>query len=103
VPFEVQGIEGKPFRITGITFDGTGWPDAGLWGGFISISGTCKNFRIDHCKFKGACVMMSINGGGSYDTYGLIDHCDFDDKEFTGDLAQPIWYSGPVPRTSASR
>jgi hypothetical protein len=91
VPFELQGVEGKPFRITGITFDGTGWPDAGLWGGYISIIGTCKNLRIDHCKFKSASVMMTING----DTYGLIDHCSFDDKEFAGGLAQPIWFSGP--------
>ena len=99
VPFELKGVEGKPFRVTGITFDGTGWTDAGLWGGFVSISGACKTFRIDHCKFKNACVMMSING----DTYGLIDHCCFDDKGFTGGLAQPIWYSGPAPRTTASR
>jgi hypothetical protein len=95
VPFELHGVEGKPFRVTGITFDGTGWADAGLWGGFMSISGTCKDFRIDHCKFKNARVMMSINGGGDHDTYGLIDHCSFDDKEFGGGLAQPIWYSGP--------
>ena len=99
VPFELQGVEGKPFRITGITFDGTGWADAGLWGGYMSISGTCKNFRIDHCKFKNACVMMTING----DTYGLIDHCCFDDKEFTGGLAQPIWFAGPGARITASR
>ena len=63
VPFELQGVEGKPFRVTGITFDGTGWADAGLWGGFMSISGTCKNFRIDHCKFKNASVMMTIKRG----------------------------------------
>ncbi len=91
VPFELQGIEGKPFRVTGITFDGTAWPDAGLWGGFMSIAGTCKNFRIDHCKFKNASVMMTING----DTYGLIDHCNFDDKGYADRLAQPIWFSGP--------
>src|SRR6516165_2164371 len=36
VPFELHGVEGKPFRVTGITFDGTGWADAGLWGGFMS-------------------------------------------------------------------
>ena len=77
--------------ITGITFDGTGWHDAGLWGGFMSISGNCKNFRIDHCKFKNAGQMMTIVG----DTYGLIDHCNFDDKEYTVRLAQPIWCSGP--------
>ena len=89
VPFELHGVEGKPFRVTGITFDGTGWADAGLWGGFMSISGTCKNFRIDHCKFKNASVMMSINGNGDHDTYGLIDHCYFDDKEFAGPWIAP--------------
>ncbi len=31
VPFELQRLAGKPFRITGMTFDGTGWPDADLW------------------------------------------------------------------------
>jgi hypothetical protein len=91
VPFELKGVEGKPFRVTGITIDGTGWADAGVWNGFLTISGTCKNFRIDHCKFKNASTMMSING----DTYGLIDHCDFDDKDYTERLAQPIWFSGP--------
>ena len=65
MPFELKGVEGKPFRVTGITFDGTGWTDAGLWGGFVSVGGVRKTFRIDHCKFKNACVMISING----DTY----------------------------------
>lgn len=30
-PFEIKGVEGKPFRITGITFDGTGLTNAGVW------------------------------------------------------------------------
>ena len=90
-PFELVGVEGKPFRVTGITFDGTGNDDAGVWGGFMSITGNCKNFRIDHCKFKNASQMMMIVG----DTYGLIDHCNFDDKEYKVRLAQPIWCSGP--------
>ncbi len=29
--FVINGVEGKPFRITGITFDGTGCPNAGTW------------------------------------------------------------------------
>jgi len=91
VPFDLKGVEGKPFRVTGITFDGTGNENAGLWGGFMSISGNCKNSRIDHCKFKDASQMMTING----DIYGLIDHCVFDDKDYTYRLAQPIWFSGP--------
>jgi hypothetical protein len=90
-PFEIVGVEGKPFRVTGITFDGTGNDDAGVWGGFIAISGTCRNFRVDHCKFKNASQMMIIAGH----IYGLIDHCNFDDKEYTVRLAQPIWCSGP--------
>ena len=55
MPFELEGVEGKPFRITGITFDGTRLGPTPAYGaGFMSISGTCKNFRIDHCKFKNA-------------------------------------------------
>ena len=72
-PFVINGVEGKPFRITGITFDGTGFPDAGIWAGEIVISGNCKNFRVDHCKFLNMDQMMTITG----DTYGLVDHCLF--------------------------
>jgi hypothetical protein len=71
--FVINGVEGKPFRITGITFDGTGFPNAGTWAGEVVISGNCKNFRVDHCKFLNMDQMMSITG----DTYGLIDHCYF--------------------------
>jgi len=71
--FVINGVEGKPFRITGITFVGTGFPNAGTWAGEVVISGNCKNFRIDHCKFLNMDQMMSITG----DTYGLIDHCYF--------------------------
>jgi hypothetical protein len=90
-PFVLLGVEGKPFRVTGITFDGTGFPNAGNWGGLMTISGTCKNFRIDHCKFKNADHMLEISG----DTYGLIDHCYFDGEESHGGNVQPIVFSGP--------
>ena len=72
-PFEIKGVEGKPFRITGITFDGTGLPDAGVWAGEVVIGGNCKNFRVDHCKFLNMDRMLTISG----DTYGLVDHCRF--------------------------
>ncbi len=58
--FVINGVEGKPFRITGITFDGTGFPNAGIWAGEIVISGNCKNFRIDHCKFLNMDQMMMV-------------------------------------------
>ena len=69
----LNGVEAKPFRITGITFDGTGFANAGIWAGEVVINGNCKNFRIDHCKFLNMDQMMSITG----DTFGLIDHCYF--------------------------
>jgi len=90
-PFDIKGVEGKPFRITGITFDGTGLPTAGTWAGEIVISGNCKNFRVDHCKFLNMDRMMTISG----DTYGLIDHCDFHALQKKGGLAQTIMCMGP--------
>ena len=88
--FVVNGVEGKPFRITGITFDGTGFPNAGIWAGEIVISGNCKNFRVDHCKFLNMDQMMTIIG----DTYGLIDHCYFHALE-KNHQAQTIYCQGP--------
>jgi len=89
-PFDIKGVEGKPFRITGITFDGNGLHTAGTWAGEIVISGNCKNFRVDHCKFLNMDRMMTING----DTYGLIDHCDFHALQKKGGLAQTIMCMG---------
>ncbi len=88
--FVLNGVEGKPFRITGITFDGTGFPNAGIWAGEIVISGNCKNFRVDHCKFLNMDQMMTITG----DTYGLIDHCSFLALE-KNRQAQTIYCQGP--------
>ncbi len=90
-PFEIRGVEGKPFRITGITFDGTGLPNAGTWAGEVVIGGDCKNFRVDHCKFLNMDRMMTISG----DTYGLIDHCLFYAIQKKGGLAQTIYCMGP--------
>jgi hypothetical protein len=88
-PFVIHGVEGKPFRITGITFEGTDLPDAGVWAGEIVISGSCKNFRVDHCKFLNMDRMITISG----DTYGLIDHCAFHVLK-KNRLAQTIYCMG---------
>lgn len=72
VAINAQGIEGKPFRITGLTFQGT----ASAYG-TIRIFGTCKNWRIDHIKFD-ELVRRSIEIGGN--TYGVIDHCIFNES-----------------------
>lgn len=69
VPLQVIGAEGKPLRITGLTFDGESSGD-----GAIKIGGACKSWRIDHCKFDDT-GGRGIWAGG----YGVIDHCVFVD------------------------
>jgi hypothetical protein len=91
VPFWLIGVEGKPFRVTGITFDGSGCNNSGNWNGLLCIRGDCKDFRIDHCKFKNADMMIFIEG----DTYGLVDHCYFHAMEYHGHPVQTIRYLGP--------
>ena len=88
--FVLNGVEGKPFRITGITFDGTGFANAGTWAGEVVINGNCKNFRVDHCKFLNMDHMMTITG----DTFGLVDHCKFHALK-KNRLAQTIYCQGP--------
>ena len=90
-PFLMTGVEGKPFRVTGITLDGTGYRNAGNWGGLMTIRGNCKNFRIDHCKFRNTDCMLSMGG----DMYGLIDHCRFEADQSHGGNVQPVDFSGP--------
>jgi hypothetical protein len=93
--FHLAGEEGKPFRVTGITLDGSLYLDESSWGALMDVSGTCKNFRIDHCKFKNSDCMLSINGRGKDDTYGLVDHCYFEGLQPHGSNVQPVVYAGP--------
>ncbi len=93
-PFWLKGVEGKPFRITGITFqgwDGEHYRDAGSWS-VINIEGACKDWRIDHCRFLNLGKVIQITG----DTCGLIDHCSFEPLEIPpGRLPQLIFVRGP--------
>jgi hypothetical protein len=89
--FELEGVEGKPFRVTGIAFEGSLYPRDGSWGPLMSVRGTCKNFRIDHCTFKNSDCMLSIQG----DTCGLVDHCSFVGQISHGGNVQPVDFSGP--------
>jgi len=68
-PFWITGAEGKPFRITGFSFNG-----ASDGNGVIHIDGTCREFRVDHCKFEDI-EARAIDIFGY--TYGVIDHCEF--------------------------
>src|SRR3989339_114779 len=68
---------GKPFRITGIRFDGSGLTnnsDFLMWIGDTSEwSGSSYGFRIDHCDFKNIGSVMFVHGF----MYGLIDNCSY--------------------------
>ena len=71
-PLAAIGVDGKPFRITGFTFNG-----ARCQSGMVNISGTCKNFRVDHCRISND-ASESDNGRGIMTvgyTFGVIDHC----------------------------
>jgi hypothetical protein len=65
----INGVDRKPFRITGFTFNGSNR------GSRIYISGTCKNWRIDNCKFESDYFETAIEIDGY--SYGVIDHCTF--------------------------
>jgi len=70
----INGMDGKTFRITGITFIGKTTKPSNTT--MIAISGTCKNWRVDHCKI----VDQGLGSEGidtkGY-TYGLMDHLIF--------------------------
>jgi len=70
-PFWIEGVEGKPFRISGITFTG----NLGTFAA-ITIRGNCKNWRVDHCEFDSPnATGRGLAVGGN----GVIDHCIFRD------------------------
>jgi hypothetical protein len=63
------------FRITGITFQGSGSSGAVTWHGSVRIYGTSQQFRMDHVHFKYInAIAMDIAGW----LYGVMDHNLFD-------------------------
>jgi hypothetical protein len=68
----VKGNNAGSFRISGITFKGKAVANMSR---MLYITGNCKNFRIDHCKFADGYGPQSISVFGL--TYGVIDHCEF--------------------------
>lgn len=70
----VDGEEDKPARVTGFTFNEVIAPA-------ISVNGSVKNFRIDHCDVHPvagqAIVAVEVTGSA----YGVVDHCTFDVAE----------------------
>lgn len=80
-PIWIIGVEGKTVRVTGLGF--YGGPSSVY--GLIFITGTSKNFRVDHCTFDHV-IQRAIRIHGY--TYGVIDHCRF--AVTTNDTAQGV-------------
>ncbi len=73
-PLRIDGVDGKPFRITGFTFKAK--DIRGPVQPSIVVQGTCRNWRIDHCRFEGfgsGDRGVRITG----DSFGVIDNCLF--------------------------
>lgn len=73
----INSVEGKPFRVSGISFVCLGTSSN------IRIVGTCKTWRIDHCEFNSTILNGTILIGGlSVTDYlnGLIDNCIFNNS-----------------------
>ena len=82
IMFYLDGSNGKPIRISGISFKGyvadtEGWSLEG-----IEVAAV-KDFRIDHCSFTD---FSSRGVGVGASSRGVIDHCSFDNpyKESIG-------------------
>lgn len=97
--FLLDGINGKPIRISGIYFKGFCDDEAYSNVGISVYSVT--DFRIDHCNFtdfSGYAIWTSKNWRQSYPLRGLIDHCNIDnpykDNVSMGDYTHRLWSYG---------
>jgi hypothetical protein len=66
--------DGKPVRISGISFNFTS--------GFgVGIGGNCKQWRIDHCNFSSSVFLVGVyvitTAISTNLAYGVVDNCNF--------------------------
>jgi hypothetical protein len=81
-------------RISGLSIRGNAKINSAH---LLRISGTCKNFRIDNCKFENGYGPQTIKIFGL--TYGVIDHCQFinDSGESINIMADnSVWTDAPA-------
>jgi hypothetical protein len=74
----VDGRNGKPYRISNITFDGTIIAEADFSRGLLLFAS--NDVRVDHCQFIDCNI--AFDKGGQYGISsvhrGIVDHCTFD-------------------------
>jgi len=90
---DIDGSNGKPFRISGIQFEGnvTSSNDD-VVGSAVAIHNAAIDFRVDHCTFidfPQTGIIAANTGTGTM--RGVIDHCTFDNpyKDVYGTPGQP--------------
>ncbi len=90
----VKANNDSPLRITGFSFEPEDvQKDSNQ--GLISIRGTCRRWRIDHCRFENL-RGIGIEVWNSDDTYGLIDHCEFTTRPSRAALGVVVRGSGDM-------
>jgi hypothetical protein len=71
--FNIEGVYGKFFRISGMTFRGS--PGGNGYTSFIiNIMGTSRAWRVDHIHFDSTSGGFGMIGVDGY-TYGVVDNC----------------------------
>ncbi|MDD5203880.1 MAG: hypothetical protein PHS17_00590 [Desulfobacterales bacterium] len=92
--FNINGVNGKFFRISGMTFRGS--PGGNGYSSFIiRIFGTSRAWRIDNIHFESTSGGFGMIGVDGY-TYGVVDNC-----RVTG--PQPVhWFVRPYENTFCS-
>jgi len=92
VMFYLDGSNGKPIRISGITFKGyvVDTEDWSLEG--IEVD-SVKDFRIDHSRFED---FSSRGVGVGAHSRGVIDHCEFDNPYKDNPNVEHTWGYGII-------
>ena len=98
----ITSAEGKPFRVTGFTFDGNGTSKSGILGA-IKVTGDCRNFRIDHIEFEDMVIRSIVTSAKGDEQYGVIDHCTFDYPYSTSSQGIALFGAKPQDRTPWKR
>jgi len=73
--FDIRLSSDLPFRLSNMTFSNANWAVSYI----VNISGSCKQFRLDHCLFYRAfhTVNIGFNSRSANGCFGVIDHCVF--------------------------
>jgi hypothetical protein len=91
VAIKITGAVGRNIRISGFTFTGSTYDTKGVIRAVGPSNALWSGLRIDHCRWnfsKPGVVALEATG-----TYGLVDHCTFDNYGGITVLGLGHWYN----------